>query len=122
MRFLSGDSLKEWCRWMAWIANCYNTTFHSSLQTSPYQVLYGKAPLSLLSYVAGTANLPEVDQLLLDLDSLLAVVKFHLMQDQERMKMNYDKKRRELIFFRRRYGLSETKTIQATFNFISICT
>lgn len=61
-------------------------------------MLYGRAPPSLLFYVASTTKIPEMGQLLLDCESMLTEIKFHLHQAQEQMKLNYDRKRRELNF------------------------
>lgn len=65
---------------------------------SAYQTLYGKPPPTILEYSAGPAKDEEVDQLLQDRDALVPGIKFHLQQAQDRMRLNFDKGRKELVF------------------------
>lgn len=32
---------KQWSHWIPWAEYWYNTTFHGSIKTTPYQALYG---------------------------------------------------------------------------------
>ncbi|GJT00729.1 ty3-gypsy retrotransposon protein [Tanacetum coccineum] len=41
----------------------YNTSYHNSIKMSPYQVLYGRLPLSLIPYPPGTCKVAAVDEL-----------------------------------------------------------
>lgn len=54
LRYFCGECLKEWCRWLLWVEFCYNTLLHSSCRMTPYRVLYGKDPPTLLTYVPET--------------------------------------------------------------------
>ncbi|KAA0037989.1 transposon Tf2-1 polyprotein isoform X1 [Cucumis melo var. makuwa] len=41
---------KLWVEWLSWVEYWYNTTFQRALRVSPFQVVYGQKPHSLLSY------------------------------------------------------------------------
>ena len=56
LRCLTGDRPKDWVTWLPWVEYCYNTSYHTSIKTSPFEVVYGRSPPSLLSYLLGTIN------------------------------------------------------------------
>lgn len=41
---------KQWFKWIPWVEYWYNTTFHISINATPYSVLYGQPPPPLVSY------------------------------------------------------------------------
>jgi hypothetical protein len=55
LRCLAGDCLKEWLRWLPWAKFCYNSSFQSSLRTTPFHVVYGRDPPSIRAYSPGEA-------------------------------------------------------------------
>jgi hypothetical protein len=64
LRCITGDRPRAWLDWLPWAEYCYNTSYHSSLQTTPFQVVYGRPPPVLVPYTAGTADTQDVDVLL----------------------------------------------------------
>ncbi|KAA8534461.1 hypothetical protein F0562_031978 [Nyssa sinensis] len=68
----------------------------SSIKATPFEVVYGRSPPSLLSYVPSSIKVDAVDQALQDRDAFLKVVRQRLLQAQERMKRVYDQKHREV--------------------------
>jgi hypothetical protein len=36
LRCLTGDCPRQWLHWLSWAEFCYNTSFQSSLRTSPF--------------------------------------------------------------------------------------
>lgn len=52
--FFAGDHPKLWVRWIPLAKWWYNTAFHATTQMTPYQVVYGVAPSTLISYIPGT--------------------------------------------------------------------
>lgn len=48
---------KHWESYLAWAEYCYNTTYHQSTRTTPFQALYGRAPQLLLNYEVGASPL-----------------------------------------------------------------
>jgi hypothetical protein len=77
---------------------CYNTSYHSALCTSPFQVVYGRPPPVLIPYTAGSARTDTVDALLQDRDAFLSDVGERLLQAQEYAKRYYDGHHRALEF------------------------
>jgi hypothetical protein len=64
LRCLTGDRPRAWVNWLPWEEYCYNIAFHSALRTTPFQVVYGRSPPPLLSYMEGTTATDAVDDLL----------------------------------------------------------
>jgi hypothetical protein len=97
LRCLRGDRPRQWLQWFPWAEYCYNTAFHSSLKTTPFNVVYGRDPPSLLLYDTG-ARLPAVHHQLQEQDEFLLQVRERLEQAQRQYKEQYDRKHRELHF------------------------
>ncbi|KAL4019190.1 hypothetical protein IC575_022834 [Cucumis melo] len=74
----------------------YNTTFHASTKTTPFEAVYGRSPPPLLSYEDKKTTNNEVEILLKERDSALSALKENLTLAQNRMKKFLDLKRREL--------------------------
>ena len=99
LRCLTGAKPKDWVLWILWAEYCYNTSWHSAFKTTPFQVVYGRPPPNLLSYVPGMANATEVDETLRARDHTLELLRANLAAAQNRMRYVYDKKYidRELV-------------------------
>jgi hypothetical protein len=41
LRCLAGDRPRSWLQWLPWAEFCYNSSYQSSLRTTPFQVVYG---------------------------------------------------------------------------------
>ncbi|GKE71888.1 putative mitochondrial protein [Tanacetum coccineum] len=63
--------LKAWVKWLPWAEYWYNTSYHSSLQTTPFRVLYGRDPPTLLRYDHGSAITFEGDRYLVERNELM---------------------------------------------------
>lgn len=60
---------------------------HTTIGLTPFQVVYGKEPLSIPNYTAGTSNLEAIDSILLSRDELLTFLWEKLLQSQQKMKI-----------------------------------
>jgi transposase InsO family protein len=98
LRCITGDRPRAWLDWLPWAEYCYNTSFHSALRTTPFQVVYGRPPPPLIPYELATARTTTVDALLQERDEFLADVKARLLQAQEYAKHFYDAHHRPLEF------------------------
>ncbi|KAI5334926.1 hypothetical protein L3X38_025059 [Prunus dulcis] len=98
LRCFTSHNQKEWVRWIPWAAYCYNTSIHASTKKTPYEIVYGKPPPNLLSYVPGTTQVEAVDQELRSREQVLKDLREHLLVAQERMKKFYDAKRIDKSF------------------------
>ncbi|KAL4196367.1 hypothetical protein AMTRI_Chr04g245810 [Amborella trichopoda] len=85
-----GDKPKEWVRWILWAEYCYNTSVHTSTKKTPYEIVYGRPPPTLLSYVPGATQVESVDKELYDRDQVFKELKNQLQTAQNHMKKFYD--------------------------------
>ena len=44
---MTGEFLHNWSRWLALAKWWYNSSYHSSLQMTPFEALYGYQPIPL---------------------------------------------------------------------------
>jgi hypothetical protein len=61
---VTGDRLRSWVDWLSWAENCYNTSFHTALRATPFEVVYGCPPPPILPYTVGSAKTEVADTLL----------------------------------------------------------
>lgn len=100
LRCITGDRPRAWLDWLPWAEFCYNTSYHSSLKTTPFQVVYGRSPPPLLQYGHDTAaaTTSTVDTMMKDRDIFLHDVRDRLLQAQQYAKKHYDANHRPLDF------------------------
>ena len=89
---------KEWSRWIPLAEWWYNTSYHSSINTTPYEVVYGQPPPSHVPYVAGESVVGAVDRSLQAREAAIKLLKFYLQRAVNRMKQHADKKRTDRQF------------------------
>nr|GEZ94951.1 retrotransposable element Tf2 [Tanacetum cinerariifolium] len=71
----------------------YNNNHYSSINTTPYEMVYGQTPPLPMPYVGGESKVEAVDRTLSAREEEIEVYKFHLRRAQDRMKSQADKKR-----------------------------
>ena len=98
LRCLAGDHPRSSLHWLPWAEYCYNSSYQSALQTTPFQVVYGKPPPTLLSYEPGVARVVALDRQLQERDVFLADIRERLLQAQDYMKEYHDKTHRRVEF------------------------
>lgn len=98
LRCFTSSQPKEWGKWLAWAEYSYNTSWHSTIKTTPFVVVYGREPPTLLTYLPGTARVEAVEKELMARDQVLKELKENIKVAQERMKRLYDSKHREEEF------------------------
>lgn len=76
----------------------YNTSTHSSLGRSPFEVLYGFPPRLLALDLSSVAPVPELHQWMADRAVTQDLIKQHLLRAQEQMKRQADKGHPERSF------------------------
>lgn len=55
----------SWFDYLGWAEFSYNTSFHTSIQMSPFKALYGREPPVIPSYIEGSTLIQALDELLL---------------------------------------------------------
>ena len=98
LRCFTSDMPKQWVRWLCWAEYYYNTSWHSAIKRTPFEVVYGREPRSLLAYVPRTAKVVAVEDELLQRDVVLKGLKENIKLAQVQMKKTYDSKHREKNF------------------------
>lgn len=98
LRCLTGDAPRKWLDWLPWVEYCYNTSFHTSLKTTPFRMVYGREPPRLLDYVSGSSKVEAVDIQMEERDEFIAIARERLLEAQLRMKSAYDNNHRQLEF------------------------
>lgn len=82
-------------KWVTWLhlAECwYNTSYHSSLHSTPFEVLYGYAP-SHFGICAEDCAIPDLAQWLKERNLMQSLVQQQLNRAQQQMKHMANKKR-----------------------------
>jgi hypothetical protein len=98
LRCATGDRPRAWVDWLSWAEYCYNTSFHTALRTTPFEVVYGRPPPAILPYKPGTACTEAAAVLLRSRDEILGEVHQHLLQAQQLAKKTYDAHHRDVEF------------------------
>jgi hypothetical protein len=93
---VTGDRPRSWVDWLSWAEYCYNTSFHTALRATPFEVVYGRPPPPIIPYTFGAAKTEAADALLRIHDEMLAEVRRRLLQAQQLSKKYYDANHRDL--------------------------
>lgn len=72
---------------------CYNTSYHTSTKTSPFEATYSYPPPSIIDYVLGSTQIQATEHHLQDRTEQILKIKQHLAKAQERQKRHADKGR-----------------------------
>ncbi|MCH81990.1 enzymatic polyprotein, partial [Trifolium medium] len=71
LRCLTGRKPKQWTRWLSWVEYWYNTNYHVSLKSTPFEVLYGKTPPTLIRGDVSHSAVEEVNRLTAERNDML---------------------------------------------------
>lgn len=88
---MCGDKPKKWSNWLLLAEYWYNTYYHTTIKTTPYQVVYGQPPPVHIVYAKGDSRVDMVDRTLETREEGVKLLKFHFKRTQERMKEIADK-------------------------------
>ena len=92
LRCFTMETLARWAKWLAWVEYNYNTSYHTSLKKTPFEVVCGRTVPSLVSYTNGATTVDAVDLLLQDRDAMLKELCATLERTQQWMKKLADEK------------------------------
>ncbi|XP_030479163.2 uncharacterized protein LOC115696402 [Cannabis sativa] len=98
LRAFTADNPRQWSRFLPWAEYHYNTSYHSSIEMTPFQAVYGRTPPSIPTYTRGTTSIHAVEEDLLSRDDILKQLTTNLQAARNRMKQQADKHRRDIKF------------------------
>jgi hypothetical protein len=98
LRCLASDHPRSWLRWLPWAEFCYNTSLQSALKMTPFKVVYGRSPPTLIPFQPGSTRVAAVDRQLRDRDTFITEIRERLLQAQDIMKHQHDQNRRQVEF------------------------
>lgn len=92
LRYFTHSCPSKWSTWLYLVEYWYNTTYHSTLEQTPFEVLYGHTP-NQLGISVNSCELPNVQQWLSERRLMMQLLQQHLHRAQQYMKTPTDKKR-----------------------------
>jgi hypothetical protein len=98
LRCLTGRQPKQWPRWLAWAEYWYNTNYHASLKTTPFEAVYGRAPPMLVKGDMNLSAVEEVNRLTAERNIMLKEMQDQLLRAQDVMRAQANKHRREVEY------------------------
>ncbi|GKC56094.1 putative mitochondrial protein [Tanacetum coccineum] len=69
---------KEWFKWIPLAKLWYNSNYHSAIDTTPFEALYGQSPPVHVPYIGGLSKVDDVDRSLIAREQAIEVMKFHM--------------------------------------------
>ncbi|MCI39079.1 retrotransposable element Tf2 protein, partial [Trifolium medium] len=88
----------QWAPLLPWVEYHYNTSVHTASGFTPFQVIYGKPPPTIPSYITGSSPIDACDVVLTSRDELMRLLRKNLTKAQAQMKVAADKHRRDVEF------------------------
>lgn len=64
LRCFVSDEPQKWCQFLHLGELWYNTSFHSSINMTPFEALYGRKPPSIPPYNSGSTKIAALDEML----------------------------------------------------------
>lgn len=98
LRAFTWQHSQNWSCWLSMAEWWYNTTFHSSINTMPFEVVYGQAPPLHLSYLPQDSRVDAIDRSFTAREEMMRELKTNLQRAVNRMKQQADKGRSEREF------------------------
>jgi hypothetical protein len=88
----------KWKQWLSLIEFWYNTSYHTSLGKTPFEVVYGQTPRHFGIDVVESCAVPDLQSWLIDRKMMTQLMQQHLLRAQQRHKYQADKHRYERSF------------------------
>ncbi|XP_031483793.1 magnesium transporter MRS2-B-like [Nymphaea colorata] len=98
LRCFMGERPTTWVRPLAWAEWSYNSSTHSTIGISLYEVLYGYPPPSIPHYEEGTTSDDMIDCELRNRNEIVDSLRKNMAKAQDRMSQVYNKGRKDREF------------------------
>lgn len=94
------DNPRQWSRFLPWAEWHYNTAWHSTINLTPFEAVFGRSPPLLTDYLAGGSTVASVDELLTERATILHELKENLHKAQLRMRNHANLGRTDAQFWK----------------------
>lgn len=98
LRCFISDQPKTWMSWLHWAEYWFNTSFHTTTEYTPFELVYGRPPPVMSRWVQGETRVEAVQRDLIERDEAIRQLRSHLLRAQDRLKAQADKKRSDRSF------------------------
>lgn len=98
LRCMCSEHPSQWSHWLSLAELWYNANFHTSLQATPFEILYGYKPTHLPLGPFQDIVTPAAANMVTDRLQALATIKENLAKAQNKMKTFADAHRSERVF------------------------
>lgn len=98
LRCAASDRPKDWFKWLSLVEWWYNTSYHTTIRTTPFEALYGYPPPIHVPYIAHDKVIASVNQQLLLKEAMIQLLRFHMDMAQHRMRQLANKHRSDREF------------------------
>lgn len=95
---MTGELPSQWSKWLSLAEWWYNSTYHSSLDMTPFEALFGYKPIPLPLGPYMDSMVPAVSNMVQERSRISSCIKEHLAKAQQRMKHYADQHRTERSF------------------------
>jgi hypothetical protein len=90
LRFFALKNQNQVAQWLPRAEWWYNTSYDIAIHMTPFEVVYGKKPPSLLSYLPGVSKVQAIDQMLTVQEAIICTLKDNLVMAQNCMNKQED--------------------------------
>jgi hypothetical protein len=98
LRTMAFQAPKKWSQWLTTAEWWYNSSYHTTIKTSPFEALYEYSPPLLQEIAIPDSSLPETHATLQEKSVMLQHLQHNLMQAQKKMKKHADMHRTPRVF------------------------
>lgn len=98
LRCMCHEKPLEWSKWLPLAEFWYNSNFHTAIQKTLFEVVYGIPPPIHRPYIQGSTAVEAVDRSLQQREQTIAILKHNLCKAQNRMQQLANRKRSERSF------------------------
>lgn len=89
---------RKWIQWLAVTEFWYNSNFHSTIGTSPFEIMYGHPPRHFGLQPRAAISVTDLQSWLQDIEVVSRMIQQHLGRAQECMKRQADKHHSKKVF------------------------
>lgn len=98
LRCMCSDEPHLWSKWLHLAEFWYNTNFHTAIQMTPFDAVYGQPPPQHLPYLPGESKVSVVARSLEQREKMLLILKFHMLRAQHHMQQGANDHRTDRSF------------------------